>query len=148
MKLKWMFSVPTTNEALYNAEKYYQIIFPKEYKEIVLQYNRATAIPSPCCIYVSGKERVFVRLLSINTEDRMNIYNFSEIVDTNKKGKIIAFGEDPFGNYWCFDYSNNSVEPNIVFWDHEEAYTNPGYNPDFICDSFLDFLGSFQEPQE
>lgn len=146
MEIKWILSVPTTKNALNIAENYYQVVFPKEYKEIVLQYNRA--VPRPCCVYTNGKERVFARLLSINTDDKMNIYNFSEIIDMNKERKMIAFGEDPFGNLWCFDYSDGNSQPCIVFWNHEMAHTISNYNPDFVSDSFQEFLNGFQESQD
>lgn len=78
----------------------------------------------------------------------MNIYNFSEIISSTVDKLVIAFGEDPFGNFWCFDYSDHDEQPSVVFWNHELAQTVSDYNFDFVSNSFSEFLNKIQEPHD
>ncbi|QIH76138.1 hypothetical protein GTN31_07165 [Macrococcoides canis] len=48
---------------------------------------------------------------SIYVEDAYEITNF---------GPYVLFGEDPGGNYLAFDYSNDKLNPSVVFIEHEE----------------------------
>lgn len=57
MEIKWILSVPATKNDISLAENYFQITFPKEYTELVLQHNRG--VPRPCCVYINGEEKVF-----------------------------------------------------------------------------------------
>ncbi|MBQ3138575.1 MAG: SMI1/KNR4 family protein [Ruminococcus sp.] len=146
MEINWILSTPTSKADLDYAEKQFNVTFPKEYSELVLNYNFAYAEPN--CVCVNGRERVFERLLSINESDRTNIFNFSEIVSENCGKNLIAFGSDPFGNYWCFDYNNGNDEPVIVYYDHESAFEYEDYEPQFVCSSFRELLDNITESQE
>ncbi len=146
MEINWILSTPTSKADLDYAEKQFNVTFPKEYSELVLKYNFAYAKPN--CVCVNGRERVFERLLSINESDRTNIFNFSEIVSENCGKNLIAFGSDPFGNYWCFDYNSGNDEPVIVYYDHESAFEYEDYEPQFVCSSFRELLDNITESQE
>ena len=146
MNINWILSTPTSNTALEDAEKTLNVIFPKEYSELVLKHN--SAYPEPYCVFVNGKERIFESLLSINKTDSENIFEYSEIVSENCGKDLVAFGSDPFGNYWCFDYNNENEEPVIVYYDHESAFEYEDYEPQFVCNTFRELLESITESQE
>ena len=72
MEINWTLSEPTSKTDLDYAEKQFNVTFPKEYSELVLKYN--AAYPEPNCVCVSGKERVFESLLSINEAESNQIF--------------------------------------------------------------------------
>lgn len=55
-------------------------------------------------------------------------------VDNVMYPNLIPFSPDGFGNHYCFD----TIANNIVFWQHDYNYFDD--KPDFVCDSFTDFL--------
>ena len=75
MEINWTLSEPTSKTDLDYAEKQFKVTFPKEYSELVLNYNFAYAKPN--CVCVNGRERVFESLLSINEADSENIFEYS-----------------------------------------------------------------------
>lgn len=71
-------------------------------------------------------EHVFKALLSLNREDKENIYNIysSEF----KEIELFPFATDPAGNYICIDLKDNK----IVFYNHENS------RKEYICNNFHD----------
>lgn len=145
MDIKWILSTTATSEAVHKAEEVFNVKFPNDYVDIILKHNRA--VPKPCCFFVDGNEHVFSRLLSINEDDQMNIYEFSDVVNQDSFNSLIAFGEDPFGNFWCFNYKNGNDNPTIVYWDHELAFSNQDYVPLTVSISFKEFINNLKNPQ-
>lgn len=41
---------------------------------------------------------------------------------------VIPFATDAGGNYYCFDYKENSNEPKIVFLNHESIVTQEEFD--------------------
>lgn len=80
----------------------------------------------------NGQERLFNYLLSFNAEDPDSIQTLNR--DTSH---YIAFANDPFGNFWCFDRVSNAV----VFWDHESGTAQ------HAADSFGAFLQQLAFPE-
>ena len=103
-----------------NVEKTIGLEFPSDYKECV-KINQGGS-PTLYLFEVNGVERVFGSLLKINnpnsSTDILNVYESYK--DTLPKG-VVPFGNDPAGNFICFDYKNNALQPIVVFWDHENA---------------------------
>lgn len=111
-----------------------QIIFPVEYKETVMRYNKG--IPSKKLIQCAGKERVFARLITITPDAHPNVIDASSWVDEHKK--VFPFGLDPFGNLFAFKYGG-ADDYDIVFIDEETGTTH------MICSSFSDFMNGLYE---
>lgn len=92
--------------------------FPKEFIEISLKNDGG--YPCPDTFFVNSEDDVFNNLLSFKKDDTNNLLDiYIEISDRIGRKDIIPFGEDPFGNFLCFDYRENNDMPKIVFYDHE-----------------------------
>lgn len=147
MQIEWTFYTSTSAEHIKMLEDEYGVVFPETYKKIVLEFNEG--YPNPNCFDLGReKGKVFESLLSINKEDDINIFDFSEDVSPYEGNKLIAFGSDPFGNYLCFDYSETNVAPTIVFYDHEKAYEVESYKAEFVSKNFDDFLSMLYDYDE
>jgi hypothetical protein len=84
-----------------------------------MNYNGAHV--SPELFQVEGKEKVFGTLLTYDNEDDEHIQEiFNDYRDT-LPSEIIPFAFDPSGNLICFDYKDDEANPNVVFWEHENA---------------------------
>ncbi|MCU7556152.1 SMI1/KNR4 family protein [Macrococcus capreoli] len=58
-------------------------------------------------------------MLKFSKEGYSSIY-VDEVYEINDFGPYVLFGEDPGGNFIAFDYSNDELNPTVVFIDHEE----------------------------
>jgi hypothetical protein len=100
------------------------IIFPSDYLECVKVNNGG--YPSREVLDFEGKkEAIFYRLLSFHREKNYYILSVYNNVKDRMVDGVIPFANDPFGNLLCFDYRQNSLNPTVVFWDHEIANDNP-----------------------
>ena len=133
--LAWRGYKETQDTSLLKAiENDNQIIFPVEYKETVMRFNKG--VPSKKLIQCDGKERVFARLITITPDMHPNVIDAGRWVEDNKR--VIPFGLDPFGNLFAFRYSGTE-DYEIVFLDEERGTIH------VICSSFSDFLDSLYE---
>ena len=140
------------------VEEWFGVKFPKEYVECIIENDGAS--PEQSCIDVSHNERVFSLL-----ECSQIIETFNSIKDTlpNEGNKIVPMGEDPAGNKYCFDFRKNFNEPSIVFWYHEQAYSEEDF-PNwelrgidiekkkeevlhYVCGSFKELLEKLHYPE-
>ncbi|HEL1761160.1 TPA: SMI1/KNR4 family protein [Streptococcus suis] len=75
--------------------------------------------------------------MKVNKNYLMKWKNFKRNIIINRlPSTLFPFGEDPFGNLLCFDYSDNQ---SAVFWNHE-MLDNNGQNTVFMAQSFTDFI--------
>lgn len=125
-------------------EKLFEIIgyqYPDEFRSFALQFNGATPAEDEFDT-IQTEGRVLNRFLSFNKNDIETIWKF---IDQNCSWSIedldwryIPFANDPFGNYICFDRTND----HIVFWDHETGEVEE------VADTFTVFINSLYESDE
>ena len=127
------------------AEAIFGIEFPRDYVECIMKNDGG--YPKPNRFNVNGNEEVLNNLLSFDEEDCSNMIDAYNDVKDRLIEKVIPFAEDSFGNLICFDYRNNE-QPTIVFWAHEEAFTDKEAATSYLCDSFTDLLSMLHQPQE
>jgi len=134
---KWTFTEDiVSDELISEVEKKYGIVFPKDYKECVKQYNGG--YPEPNVFdYDDGIQGVFNDLISF-TNTEMNMFMFYDFLNEELPQGIVPFGRDPFGNLLCFDYRYNTTNPSIVFFDHEDDEENDVIF--YVTDSYTDLL--------
>ena len=110
--------------------------FSDTFKNCVIDYNGGRPTLSAFDTEME-KEREMKLLLSFNKNDKENIWNTNEWVESELDfaKNLIAFADDNFGNLICFDANNN----NVVFWNHEIDTT------EFIAKDFDTFLGCLYE---
>lgn len=138
MNLKWEFMDEAVDETVVSeVEGLLNIKFPGDYIKIA-KVNHGASV-SPECIHVDGEERVFGGLLSFDNDSLENIVEHCKLYDEHTKLGYIAFGRDPGGNNFYFDYKKNKENPSIVFWNHEmDTFSE-------IATTFTEFLSLLHE---
>lgn len=126
-------------------EEFFNVKFPKDYVEIVMENDGAYPIPNR--FNINGSEEVFNNLLSFDENDSSYIVDVFNDVKDRLLDSIIPIAEDPFGNLICFDYRTNN-QPSIVFWDHEKAFYDKNLAISDLCDSFNKLLFMLHEPSK
>lgn len=114
MSIKWKYKVELrTKKAFEKVEKKISTPIPEELKILIQEANGAS--PDKKNIKVKGVERVFGSVLSFNENEQEADDIYTALLSIQNK-KLIPFGIDPFGNYFCISGDTHSV----VFWNHEE----------------------------
>lgn len=131
--MEWKFSKENLHISdIEKIEKLLSIKLPKEFKEIISNYNGAR--PSLISFDIENeKEKVFDALIDYNPNSKNNVIELFNRIKRISDNKIIPFGEDGFGNYICFQY-HNTENPQIVFFNHENNKIK------YIAESFNNFL--------
>ena len=144
--MKWKFVKPLRDaQQISKFEETVEYLFPQEFKEVVKQFNGG--FPEKNTFDISESEECdFNNLLSFNKKDRGSIWNLVDRNTTKKQKwsveglpwKYVPFASDSFGDFICFDRSNN----HIVLWDHETGKIEE------VAKDFLSFLESLYEFDE
>ncbi|WP_078427193.1 SMI1/KNR4 family protein [Alkalihalobacterium alkalinitrilicum] len=117
-EINWRYSKGTVSETMISElERYFNIVFPSDYKEIIRQYNGAR--PKPNLVQMSsGKERYIRSFLAIGRQHPDNMIAVNKRLPLPEG--VIAFANDDFGNYFCFDF-RDQINILVVFWNHESG---------------------------
>ena len=169
-KVVWSWGEKLSYERIKAVENLWNIKFPKEYVEIIKEYNGATAKLEVngvkykyCGIDIpewrGGRSGVY--LLEYNGYGGVDTWSIVQSYEAFKEclpepEKIFPFADDGGGNIFFFDYRNSDTEPSIVFLDHEESIIEDELDEDELeertvaewqdltlyklADSFLEFL--------
>lgn len=125
-EITWKYVKPLkAQDAITNVETEIGISLPTDLKDIIEKYNNGR--PSRKLFDTSTeKELEFKKLLSFNSDDIENIFEFLHI-DTQLKG-LVPLASDPGGNFICL------YKDKIVYWNHENDTT------EFLANTFSEFL--------
>lgn len=126
-------------------EKEYSISLPNSYRNLMLKHNGVRFDQDTFRYFKSNQYWVesSVSFLAFGNPIGTELINDSQY--ERKKG-LIAFGLNEFGNYICFDYSQDDVKnnPPIVIMYYDEFIIDEQNNPKMIvlpvANSFDDFL--------
>lgn len=135
-KIIWKYGKKVNLSVFEAIQENFNIVFPKEYKDIVLNNDGAT--PSPRII----NGTLINNFIPVNPEETYNISKSCETLKANIPTNVIPFAQDAFGNYFCFDFRKNKGNPSILFYDHE---TDNSDSLSIICNSFVEFLELLEE---
>ncbi|MGV2875800.1 SMI1/KNR4 family protein [Macrococcus capreoli] len=90
---------------------------PKDFVEFTLKYPGASMSAE---FDSEGRPGSMIsNMLKFSKEGYSSIY-VDEAYEIKDFGPYVLFGEDPGGNFIAFDYSNDELNPAVVFIDHEE----------------------------
>lgn len=137
--MEWVLTKPLTSgneEKIKEFEKKYQIHFPKNYVEVVEQYNNGRPRPNVFDTE-KNKERVAKSLLSFDSSHKDNIWETYTALYKQLPSGVFPFMVDQFGNYVCFFYDPLLEEPSIVFWNLEVLQIEK------VATTFKEFLNQF-----
>jgi len=120
--MRWKFVRKLENKhSIEVVEKRLGIVFPEEFKSLVLLFNHGTAVPASFDTeHLRGKS--FGEILNFNLDSEWNILSEYELIKDKLPLQVFPFAGDPGGNYLCFDYRGIDERPTIVFWDHEQIF--------------------------
>lgn len=119
---------------LHSMEMEKGITFPQKYIDLVSSENGASP-DKKIFDCATRHDCVFDSLINWDKSRKANMFFWAATLNVKN---IIPFGQDPFGNLICFDYSHGS-EPKIVFWDHETSEIL------HVADGFQYFLDNLRE---
>ena len=144
-----------TDALLLEREVVWRVKLPDDYKEFIKKENGV--IPSKRYFHFEHNEKVidrFLAILAISGEKSEEAYDIG-VVSTQLEGRIV-FDEDNVGmqlipiaalyggDFLCLNYVEDSENPNISIWYHEESYE---LEPviEFLAKNFTEFLAMLQD---
>ena len=144
-----------TDALLQEREVGWKVQLPDDYKEFIKNENGF--IPSKRYFHFGDNEKVidrFLALLAISGEKAEEVYDIG-VVSTQLEGRIV-FDEDYVGmqlipiaalfggDFVCLNYAEDSENPRIYIWYHEESYElEPAV--EFVANNFTEFLAMLYE---
>ncbi len=126
--------LPITESDLIVVEKFFGFSLPIDFRNALFHINGGRPFLREFDIE-NRSGCVFVKLISFkdNNGSRTPITVFKNIENWLPKHlKIVPFADDPFGNFLCFSYQENSCP--VVFLDHETSTVTK------VCNTFTEFL--------
>lgn len=144
-----------TDALLQEREVAWKVRLPEDYKEFIKNENGL--IPSKRYFHFGNNEKVidrFLAILAISGEKPEEVYDIG-VVSTQLEGCIV-FDEDYVGmqlipiaalfggDFLCLNYIEDSENPSICIWYHEESYE---LEPviEFVANNFTEFLDMLQD---
>ena len=144
-----------TDAVLLEREVVWRVKLPDDYKEFIKKENGV--IPSKRYFHFEHNEKVidrFLAILAISGEKTEEDYDIG-VVSTQLEGRIV-FDEDNVGmqlipiaalfggDFVCLNYVEDSENPSICIWYHEESYElEPAI--EFLANNFTEFLAMLQD---
>ena len=133
------------NNDFIQIESKYNFKFPKEVKELYMEFNGGE--PEKY-IYIDedGDDYVVQKILSIKYSEKFT-NTLEGYIESFRRDNIIPnwlipFGYDPGGNIYCFSLQNDEFGT-IYFWDHEyDENEDIDDHLIYLCDSILEFVNS------
>ncbi|MFJ8234190.1 SMI1/KNR4 family protein [Ureibacillus sp. NPDC094379] len=138
--MEWILKKELNDQQKISAfEQQYQLKFPQQFKELVMQHHAAR--PEPYIIDAEiTKEIPAKALLSFDENHKPeDIWSSYEAIKDRLPVNIIPFMSDEGGNYFCFDFDPLEEEANIVYWTHENN------NIQFVAQNLQQFIGKFYD---
>lgn len=128
--MNWKYAKALNSVDLINDfEKLVGYKFPKEFRDLVFQFNGGRPERKRFDTNVSiGRE--LKSFLSFNTGDRETVWKIKDWNKDELSNKYLAFAIDNFGNLICFDKNNN----NVVLLNHEDL------SVEHIANTFSEFI--------
>ena len=147
---------PLPTDALLQAREVgWKVQLPDDYKEFIKNENGL--IPSKRYFHFGNNEKVinrFLAIVAISGDKAEEAYDIG-VVSTQLEGRIV-FDEDYIGmqlipiaalfggDFVCLNYAEDSENPRIYIWYHEESYElEPAV--EFVANNFTEFLAMLYE---
>jgi len=123
MSIVWKYFDAPKDNSIYLTEELLHILLPNDYKTFIQKCNGSK--PSLQRFDIPGrKECVLDYMLNVNPNTINCLLEASERLHKNGMNqKLIPIAIDPFGNYITYDYRSSSLNPEVVFWNHENNNT-------------------------
>ena len=122
---------PLISQDVYDFEKRYNLILPREFKLFLEKYNGFSLMGS--------------KILGFNRDaDSIDsVYHYEhKLVGIPQYDYLVPFHNDGRGNFYCHDTRNCSINPEtcpVVFWVSNYRYEGTD-QPEITNESFSDFI--------
>ena len=144
-----------TDALLQEREVAWRVKLPDDYKEFIK--NEKGLIPSKRYFHFGNNEKVIDRFLCVleNTKDNpLGVYDIDVVMSQLDERlfvheDILGFELVPIaalfgGDFVCLNYVEDSENPSICIWYHEESYElEPSV--EFVANNFTEFLDMLQD---
>ena len=115
-------------------EDMYCIFFPNDFIECIIENNSGYFVQKKIKTKFENI-RICNNFLNFYENDKISIfYVYKDVFFEREIDRLIPFAQDPFGNYFCFDFSDSSMS--VVFWEHESS------KKEYICNTFTEFINN------
>jgi hypothetical protein len=116
IELNWRYCKPVSGKNVLVSFAQEGFSLPSDYCECAEKNNGGR--PDRQVLNVGGMKLSFRRLLRIDDSDSENVKAVFDSLKDSVPG-IVPFGDDSFGNYFCFSWAENKDQPAVCFLDHE-----------------------------
>ena len=144
-----------TDALLQEREAAWKVRLPDDYKEFIKNENGL--IPSKRYFHVGNNEKVVERFLCVLENSKNNplgMYDIDVVMSQLDERlfaheDILGFELIPIaalfgGDFVCLNYAEDSENPRIYIWYHEESYElEPAV--EFVANNFTEFLAMLYE---
>lgn len=124
---------PPLLSTIKDFEMFHRVTLPKSFVDFINVYNGA--VLDDFVVMVEGKERLVERFLCIMDDPQIiphvGIYDISVVIAQIEERltdneellgtEIIPFAVVFGGDFLCLDFRNQTSEPSIILWDHNES---------------------------
>jgi hypothetical protein len=119
--ITWLLpQTPVSEDDLDRFESFLNLYLPEDFKPWLVKHNGACPKPSEISL-TGGFTFVINSFISFSKKDTPNVLSILNMLKDRLPKELIPIAEDHGGNYICFRYSSKDVNPDVVFWDHEEV---------------------------
>lgn len=174
--IRWRSGDKIHLDIIQNVERHWNIRFPKEYVNIVVENDGSRPqVKDENGEWKSGRidipklHTIGFRFISFQgskySKDPNVLFTYNAFKECLPQPKnIYPFAEDGGGNILLFDYRNSSSNPEIVFLNHERAYSEEDFNEEdlskksinqwlnenlyYVCDSFSELVNLIYAARE
>ncbi len=148
--MKWMNVKKLRNSySIAQVENEFGRKLPQDYKDLILHHNNG--YPEPNTFDTKHKKgKAFGELLNFNLDEKGNILEHYSWIKNKLPIHVYPITVTPGGDYLCLDYRENSNDPFIVYWDHEQMYggilsEDQKYSLDFVSGTMRELLHQLYE---
>lgn len=133
--MKWNFIRAIKEDSLLEEmEAEYAIVFPSDYKELVLNNN--AGIPEKTVFFAQGETCEFERLISIKRKDDPNIKSAMEWLEQSESELMIPIALDTEGSMICLSFAGAKTQVVFVGFSSGEATV--------LADSLTEFIATLR----
>lgn len=136
--------VPTTEDAIANAERTLGVVFPEDYRRFLLEHNGGTPVPDAFFIEDVDQYALVDCFFGLGRPSDDLLRYFSEIEDRIPEAHV-PIGVDPGNNVLLMDLGPEGMA-RVYYWDDLSAFgqSTDEENTYLVAGSFTDFLSKLQ----
>ena len=139
--LKWARTLPPVDDTVIEeVEEFLGIKFPNDYRECAKVCHGGTPSPGEFVVYSLGLVKFascLGYLCSLNKGDPQGILNTALMLEDVLPNGLVPFAGDGGGDLICFRYTEQSLPPSIVYYQHELSNDEAIVH---LADTFTDFV--------